>query len=70
MDDGRLIEAMARGDLLALATFYDRYASLVLGLAVRVTGNAADAEEVHGACCEMFSRTPTARSSAQSAEPP
>ncbi|HEU5393769.1 MAG TPA: sigma-70 family RNA polymerase sigma factor [Candidatus Methylomirabilis sp.] len=46
MDDGRLIQAMARGDLLALATFYDRYAPLVFGLAARVTGNAADAEEV------------------------
>lgn len=46
MDDGRLIQAMARGDLFALETFYDRYAPLVFGLAARVTGNAADAEEV------------------------
>ena len=46
VDDGRLIRAMARGDLSALATFYDRYAPLIFGLASRVTGNAADAEEV------------------------
>lgn len=46
VDDGRLIRAMAQGDLSALADFYDRYAPLVFGLAARVTGNAADAEEV------------------------
>jgi RNA polymerase sigma-70 factor (ECF subfamily) len=46
VDDGGLIQAMARGDLVALATFYDRYAPLIFGLAARVTGNAADAEEV------------------------
>ncbi len=46
VDDGRLIRAMARGDLSALADFYDRYAPLIFGLAARVTGNAADAEEV------------------------
>lgn len=46
MDDGRLIRAMAQGDLSALGTFYDRYAPSVLGLAARVTGNPADAEEV------------------------
>jgi RNA polymerase sigma-70 factor (ECF subfamily) len=46
VEDGRLILAMARGDLFALGTFYDRYARLVFGLAARVTGNAADAEEV------------------------
>jgi len=46
VDDGRLIRAMAQGDLSALADFYDRYATLIFGLAARVTGNAADAEEV------------------------
>ena len=46
VEDGRLIRAMARGDLSALETFYDRYAHLVFGLASRVTCNAADAEEV------------------------
>ena len=46
VDDGRLIRAMARGDLSALAIFYDRYSPLIFGLASRVTGNAADAEEV------------------------
>ena len=46
VEDGRLIRAMALGDLSALAEFYDRYAPLVFGLAARVTGNAADAEEV------------------------
>ena len=46
VDDGRLIRAMALGDVSALGTLYDRYAGLVFGLAARVTGSPADAEEV------------------------
>lgn len=46
VDDGRLIQAMARGDVSALGSLYDRYAPLVFGFAARVTGSPADAEEV------------------------
>lgn len=46
VNDGRLIQAMARGDVSALGILYDRYARLVFGLATRVTGSPADAEEV------------------------
>lgn len=44
--DQALVAAMARGDDSAATQLYDRYSALVYGLALRVTGNPADAEEV------------------------
>jgi RNA polymerase sigma-70 factor, ECF subfamily len=44
--DEELIERLARGDLHALETLYGRYARPVYSLALRVLGNANDAEEV------------------------
>jgi RNA polymerase sigma-70 factor (ECF subfamily) len=41
-----LIRRMAAGDSAALSLFYDRYAQMVLNLALRVVGSVADAEEV------------------------
>jgi RNA polymerase sigma-70 factor (ECF subfamily) len=41
-----LVERIARGDRDAFALFYDRHASLVLGLARRILRNDAAAEEV------------------------
>jgi RNA polymerase sigma-70 factor, ECF subfamily len=43
---GTLIERTARGDASALATLYDGTASLVMGLALRILGDHAVAEEV------------------------
>ena len=45
-DDAPLIEAMMRGDHGAMSTLYDRYAPGVMGLALRITRERADAEEV------------------------
>lgn len=44
--DLRLIRAIAGGSADALAELYDRHASMVFGLARRVTGQQEDAEEV------------------------
>ena len=41
-----LIERISSGDQLSLAKLYDESSSLVFGLAVRILGNAADAEEI------------------------
>ena len=45
-DDERLVARVRVGDEHALAEVYDRYSSLVYGLARRVTGSVAVAEEV------------------------
>lgn len=45
-DDSTLISAMIQGDEGAMSTFYDRYAPGVLGLALRITREHADAEDV------------------------
>ncbi|MGH7524238.1 MAG: sigma factor, partial [Gemmatimonadales bacterium] len=45
-DDASLIEAMMRGDQAAVSALYDRYAPGVLGLALRITRERADAEDV------------------------
>lgn len=41
-----LVARLAAGDAQALAEFYDRYAGLVNGLALRILRDAADAEDV------------------------
>jgi RNA polymerase sigma-70 factor (ECF subfamily) len=45
-DDLPLIAAMMRGDQSAMSALYDRYAPGVLGLALRITRERADAEDV------------------------
>src|SRR5690349_19480986 len=44
--DRRCIDRMAAGDTAALAELYDRFADLLYSLALRIVGNAPDAEEV------------------------
>src|SRR5688572_29233441 len=46
--DADLLGATASRDAQALAALYDRYAAGLNGLALRITGDAADAEEVVG----------------------
>jgi len=48
--DRRLVELMADGDERALATLYDRFAGVLYGMAFRIVGEGADAEEVVLAC--------------------
>jgi RNA polymerase sigma-70 factor (ECF subfamily) len=45
-NDAPLVEAMIRGDESAMSQLYDRYAAAVLGLALRITHERADAEDV------------------------
>lgn len=45
-DDERLIQLTAGGDANALEALYDRYAAMVMGLALKITGERATAEEV------------------------
>ncbi|MDX2260169.1 MAG: sigma-70 family RNA polymerase sigma factor [Gemmatimonadales bacterium] len=45
-DDSSLVLAMTQGDTAAMSTLYDRYAPGLLGLALRITREQADAEEV------------------------
>ena len=44
--DRRLVDRMARGDEQALATLYDRFGSLLYGVALRIAGERADADEI------------------------
>jgi RNA polymerase sigma-70 factor (ECF subfamily) len=46
LSDEILIARAARGDAGAFEVLYDRYASTVLGLALKITGQRATAEEV------------------------
>lgn len=45
-DDFTLMRAIASGDASSLATLYDRYSGVVLGLCLRIVGSRAEAEEV------------------------
>ncbi len=45
-DDSALIEAVRRGDADAFARLYDRHGAMVFGVARRVLGNTAQAEDV------------------------
>ncbi len=45
-EDLELVAAMARGDERAAATLYDRHSAVMYGLALRMVGEGADAEEV------------------------
>ncbi|MGF1513449.1 MAG: sigma-70 family RNA polymerase sigma factor [Elainellaceae cyanobacterium] len=44
--DARLWRAIARGDTDALGTLYDRHAGLVYGIAIKILGNAQEAEDL------------------------
>ncbi len=44
--DGELLRRIGNGDALAIAALYDRYSALLLGVALRVAGDRADAEDV------------------------
>jgi RNA polymerase sigma-70 factor (ECF subfamily) len=46
VEDGLLVKRLCAGDDSALAEVFDRYGPLVLGLARRVTGNQAAADDV------------------------
>lgn len=46
VSDADLIAAMARGDERAAAVIYDRHAASMFGVALRIVGESADAEEV------------------------
>lgn len=55
--DGDLVIAVASGDRSALATLYDRYASTLLGLGIRVLRSRRDAEDVvHDVFLEVWRR--------------
>lgn len=45
-EDAELVAAMARQDERAAAQFYDKYSGAMFGLAVRIVGEGADAEDV------------------------
>ena len=45
-DDAALVRAIVEGRPAALSTLYGRYSGMLMGLAHRVLGDAADAEEV------------------------
>ena len=45
-NDLELVTSMARGDEAAASVLYDRHAAVVYGLALRIVGEPADAEEV------------------------
>ena len=44
--DEVLIDLVARGDVIALETLYDRYAPRVLGMALKITGDRTLAEDI------------------------
>lgn len=44
--DRRLLERMARGDEQALAALYDRFSGALYGVALRIAGERADADEI------------------------
>ena len=46
LDDKRLVELLAEGREEALSELYDRFASMLLALAMRVVGSREEAEEV------------------------
>src|SRR3954463_8747888 len=45
-EDEALVTAMAAGDRAALATLYERHASLLLGLALRIVREKREAEDL------------------------
>lgn len=59
-DERELVAAIGRGDRVALAALYDRYAGLMLGVARRMLGGAREAEDlVHDVFLEVWKRAAT-----------
>lgn len=55
VSDAELVRAMAEGDRAALGTLYDRYVSLLLGIARRILRNEREAEDlVHDVFLEVW----------------
>jgi RNA polymerase sigma-70 factor (ECF subfamily) len=46
LSDDVLIARIVQGDVSALERLYDRHAAIILGIALKITGNRALAEEV------------------------
>jgi DNA-directed RNA polymerase specialized sigma24 family protein len=61
--DTELLRRMAEGDTLAFAEFYDRHATLLRSIAVKVLGDVHEAEEVlqEAACLIWRTRRSTIR---------
>ncbi len=58
--DVALVRAVAAGDRAALASLYDRYASLVMAVGVRILRNRRDAEDIsHDVFLEVWRRAGT-----------
>lgn len=56
-EDAELVLLMARGDKAALSGLYDRYAGLLLGLAIRMMGGRSEAEDLmHDVFLEAWKR--------------
>ena len=56
-DDAALVAAIARGNRLAMASLYDRYAPSLLALATRILGDRVHAEDVlHDSLLEAWRR--------------
>ena len=45
-DDETLVSRIVQGDVRALETLYDRHGAMILGIALKITGDKALAEEV------------------------
>jgi RNA polymerase sigma-70 factor, ECF subfamily len=57
LGDEALVLAVARGDRLAMAALYDRYAALLLAVATRIVGNRVQAEDLlHDVLLEAWHR--------------
>jgi RNA polymerase sigma-70 factor (ECF subfamily) len=55
--DEALVTAVARGERMAMAALYDRYASLLLAIGVRILGNRVQAEDLlHDVLLEAWHR--------------
>lgn len=58
--DHDLLEALKRGEQRALADLYDRYASMMLGVAFRLLNNSRDAEDLlHDVFLEAWQKAAT-----------
>ncbi|MGB1014271.1 MAG: sigma-70 family RNA polymerase sigma factor [Nannocystaceae bacterium] len=60
LTDCQLLEALASGDASALGVLYDRYAPLMLAVAIRILGNRRESEDlVHDVLVEAWRKSAT-----------